>query len=291
MLLTFMFLIGTAGSTALTNVAGTIADLFGNVDNAGQAMALFVVSAEVGPSLGGPIGGWISANANLGLRWIFLINVIISFGFAIAMCFVPETLPRLVIAKAAAVADEIDPTEQAILNSRISVLQELRFVTTMTFRIMATECIVLFLGIYNGFAYGILFLYLDGLFDVFVLNNHLSIISADLTYLNFVIGVCLMFCFIPVQTWLYSRDRKNHGGRNRPEARFLSSLVIVWFFPGTLLWFAYTCNGKVSFWSPVAAGVLLAFADPLLWLSMLSYITGMSSTTSFILLSLHSDLN
>lgn len=57
MLIIFMFLAGTAGSTALSNVAGTIADLFGDIDGAGQAMALFVVSANVGPSLGSPVGG------------------------------------------------------------------------------------------------------------------------------------------------------------------------------------------------------------------------------------------
>jgi MFS family permease len=75
MLIIFMFLIGTAGSTAVSNVAGTIADLFGDVDGAGQAMALFVVSANVGPSLGSPVGAWIIANESLGYKWIFLINV------------------------------------------------------------------------------------------------------------------------------------------------------------------------------------------------------------------------
>jgi MFS family permease len=137
-------------------------------------MALFVVSANVGPSLGSPVGGWITANPSLGLKWIFLINVIIGFGFAVVMCFIPETLPRLVIAKKAALAEDVDSTEAAILRSKVDVWKELRFVATMTFRIMFKEPIVLFLGIYNGFAYGILFLYLDGVFDVFVLNNGLS---------------------------------------------------------------------------------------------------------------------
>ncbi|KAH7383644.1 major facilitator superfamily domain-containing protein [Cadophora sp. MPI-SDFR-AT-0126] len=272
MLIIFMFLCGTAGSTALSNVAGTIADLFGDVDGAGQAMALFVVSANVGPSVGSPVGGWITDNTSLGLKWIFLINVIIGFGFAVIMCFIPETLPRLVIARAAAKAQDVDADEQAILTSKVNVWKEFRFVTTMTFRIMLSEPIVLCLGIYNGFAYGILFLYLDGVFDVFVLNNGLSIISADLTYLNFVVGVLVMFCFIPVQTWFYARDRKKHG-TNRPEARFLVSLVTVWLFPITLLWFAFTSDGKTSYWSPIVAGAVLGFADPLLWLSMLNYIT------------------
>lgn len=174
MLIIFMFLCGIAGSTALSNVAGTIADLFGDVDGAGQAMALFVMSANIGPSIGSPVGGWISDDASLGIKWLYLINVIIAFGYAVIMCFIPETLPRLVIAKAAAKAETVDNDEIAILRTKVNVLKELRFVATMTFRIMFTEPIVLCLGLYNGFAYGILFLYLDGVFDVFVINNGLS---------------------------------------------------------------------------------------------------------------------
>lgn len=170
-------------------------------------------------------------------------------------------------------APDANPEELQIGQSKISILQEIVFVTTMALRIMVTEPIVTFLAVYNGFAYGLLFLYLDGVFDVFVLNNHLSYIGADLTYLNFIVGVCIMFCFMPVQTWLYKSDRERRGGQGRPEARFLTSLVTIWGFPISLFWFAFTSNGKTSFWSPVVAGGLLGFCDPLLYLSMLNYIT------------------
>lgn len=78
--------------------------------------------------------------------------------------------------------------------------------------------------------------------------------------------------FAPIQTWLYSHDRKRRG-KARPEARFLISLVTVWGFPISLFWFAFTSNGKTSFWSPVVAGGILGVSDPLLWLNMLNYIT------------------
>lgn len=74
MLIIFMLLAGTAGSTALSNVAGTIADLFGDRDIAGQAMAMFVCSANIGPSLGSPVGAWITDNPHLSWRWIFYIK-------------------------------------------------------------------------------------------------------------------------------------------------------------------------------------------------------------------------
>lgn len=98
-----------------------------------------------------------------------------------------------------------------------------------------------------------------------------SYIGADLTYLNFVVGVTVMFAFVPVQTYLFKRDRERHG-RSRPEARFLTSLVTVWGFPASLLWFAFTCDGNTSYWSPVVAGAVLGFCDPLLYLGMLNYI-------------------
>lgn len=195
MLIIFQFLCGTAGSVALCNVAGTIADLFGDSDGAGQPMALFVASANTGPSIGSPVGEWIADNTKLGLPWIFWINTIIGAAFAVGMCFLPETLPRIVIARAVKkqrTAGDVDAEELAIAEQEIDVMKEIRFVTSMALRIMVTEPIVIFLGLYNGFAYGLLFLYLDGVFDVFVFNNGLSYIGADLTYLNFVVGVCIL---------------------------------------------------------------------------------------------------
>lgn len=74
MLIIFQLLCGIAGSTAVSNVAGTIADLFGSLDGAGQPMALFVMCANTGPSIGSPIGQLIASNPNLGLPWIFWIK-------------------------------------------------------------------------------------------------------------------------------------------------------------------------------------------------------------------------
>lgn len=94
------------------------------------------------------------------------------------MCFIPETLPRIVIAREARKSPVVDPDELGVIETKVNVLQELRFVSTMAFRIMVTEPIVMFLAVYNGFAYGLLFLYLDGVFNVFVVNNGLSYVNS-----------------------------------------------------------------------------------------------------------------
>jgi hypothetical protein len=101
-------------------------------------------------------------------------SVIIGGAFALGMCFIPETQPRIVIGNAVKRHMSVDRDEIAIAEQKVNVFREIRFVTTMALRIMVTEPIVTFLAIYNGWAYGLLFLYLDGVFDVFVLNNGLS---------------------------------------------------------------------------------------------------------------------
>ncbi|OBA17511.1 uncharacterized protein OGAPODRAFT_15756 [Ogataea polymorpha] len=302
MLAIFMFIIGLCGSTALSNVAGTIGDLFGNSDMASQPMALFVFSANTGPSIGGVVGEAIGENLSLGYKWVFLINIIIGAAFFVGLMFVPETLPRIVIPERMAVegkdvppviirefkyffntltgrdqdflnevADPKDPNTTIVVE-KVSAINEIKFVFVMALKMMVTEPIIIFLGLFNGFAYGLLFLYLDGIFTVFVYNNNLSYMGAEVTYLNFVVGAACVVCLVPIQTWLFSRDRKKNGGVPRPEARFLISLVTVWGFPISLFWFAFTCDGSVNYWSPIVAGFVLAIADPLLWLAMLNYI-------------------
>lgn len=270
MLVIFMFLIGLCGSTALSNVAGTVADLFVDSDGASQPMALFVLSLNTGPSLGSPVGEWVADNVHMGYAWVFWLNMIIGGAFVIALAFVPETLPRIVISREQL---KHEPENEETVVYQVNVLQEMGFVCKMALKILCTEPIVLFLGFYNGFAYGLLFLYLDGVFDVFVYNNNLSYIVADLTYLNFVVGVIIMMCLVPIQTYLFKRSKAKNGGVAKPEYRFLMSLVTVWGFPISMLWFGFTSDGKTNYWSPIVAGALLGVVDPLLWLAMLNYIT------------------
>jgi multidrug resistance protein len=149
MLIIFCFLIGLVGSTALSNVAGTIADLFGDDTGAAQPMALFVLGANFGPSLGSPIGEWIAENPNMGWRWIFYLNIIIGGVFAFGLMFMPETLPRLVISRKVTRRGSVDQNALDIAagSTQISMIQEMMFVAGMALRILCTEPIVIFLGL------------------------------------------------------------------------------------------------------------------------------------------------
>ncbi|KAF8342979.1 putative vitamin B6 transporter [Cantharellus anzutake] len=275
MLIVFMFLSGATGSVAECNVAGTIADLFGDDAGAGQAMGLFVACASIGPTIGSPVGAWFAQDPKLGLPWTGWINVIIGTAYATGMALLPETLPSIVIPRTAMAEDGLE-----LELPKRNALEFLTFTLTMALKILLYEPIVLSLSLFNGFIYGLGYLFLESVIYVFVDNYRLSYIDADLTFLSLGAGVVIMLVFLaPVQTWLVQRDRRKNGGKTRPEARFLLSLVTVWGFPISMFWFAWTSApglGHTSYWSPICAGnrvALLGIVNPLLWLGILNYVT------------------
>src|SRR5436853_599369 len=79
--------------------------------------------------------------------------------------------------------------------------------------------------------------------------------------------------YLNLMNTLTPLDAAKRSGRPRPEARFLTSLLTVWLFPISLFWVAFTSDGSVSWVSPLFAGGVLGFCNPLLWLAMLNYIT------------------
>ena len=80
---------------------------------------------------------------------VFYINIIIGGAFAFFLCFMPETLPRVVIANAVKRRGSVDQNavDIAVGSQRMSVMRQLRFVATMALRIMVTEPIVLSLAL------------------------------------------------------------------------------------------------------------------------------------------------
>jgi len=140
MLIVFMFVAGVVGSAALTNVAGTISDLFGDIDGAMQPMALFVCAANIGPSMGSPLGEIIVKY--LGWRWIFMVNIIGGGVFAIGLCFVPETIARYAIARDGLRADHITEWDADTLTQKICVGGEMKFVARTARDLLFKEYVI-----------------------------------------------------------------------------------------------------------------------------------------------------
>ena len=75
------------------------------------------------------------------------------------LALLPETQPTVVIARAAAGDPLADKIRQR--KSSLDAAKEMYFIASEALKILFTEPIVAFIGVFNGFAYGLLFLYLD----------------------------------------------------------------------------------------------------------------------------------
>ena len=102
-------------------------------------------------------GGIISSIQCSGERANY--SIIIGGAFAVVLALLPETQPTVVIAKAAAGDPLADKIRQR--KSSLDAAKEIYFIASEALKILFTEPIVAFLGVFNGFAYGLLFLYLD----------------------------------------------------------------------------------------------------------------------------------
>ena len=102
---------------------------------------------------------------SLKIQFFFNGSIIFGTAFAIILALLPETQPTVVIMR----ASEGDPLADKIraTKSHLNVAKEVYFVTSQALKILFTEPIVAFLGIFNGFAYGLMFLYLEVEFPFF----------------------------------------------------------------------------------------------------------------------------
>lgn len=263
------FIIGVAGSTALTNVAGGIPDLFPE-DTAGVPMSLFVWACA-GGAIGAPMATGVDINAKYGWRWLYYINIIVGGFFLIVILIIPETLPIKVITRYENARGRI--VEGIPKNNLKEVLKKCKFVTTMGFRMMLTEPIILSMGLYNFYAYGISYFFLTAIWPVFYDTYKMSEMGASCTYLSGFVASTLLFLYQPIQDWIFRRDKAKNNGVARPEARFTSALFITLLFPAGMFLFAFTCHPPFPWMSPIVGNSMVTVANGHNWMCILNYLT------------------
>lgn len=145
------FLQGFFGSAPLTNIGGTISDLFER-DESGYAMALYAFSSTSGPPLALIISSYIPQT--IGWRWLFWLYLIIFGVYEIILVLtIKETRHNIILEKCA------KKMRKETGNPRIydpagkeRSLHHLFFVSlTRPFVFLFTEPITLLSALYNGF--------------------------------------------------------------------------------------------------------------------------------------------
>ena len=224
----------------IANIGGTIADLWPH-NETGLPMSLFLWAATCGSPSGYFLFSFVAQTR--GWRNVFWALLGICGGFWILMTVTLKETRHTTILRSRVKANlkrdasqALDPDEAKLMEHR-SARQLFRIALTRPFRFLFTEAIVIFCALFNGYLYGLSFLFNEAFSLVFGPRGHgFTTIQVGLAFLGIVTGITLGPLTNLWQERYYQRRTGGLPDVNIPEARVqLSQVAAVGMFGGLLI--------------------------------------------------------
>ena len=252
------FLTGWFSSITIANFGGTIADLF-DPRYTGPAMSLFLWAATCGSSLGYLLFSFVAQHRQW--RDVFWALLGICGGCWLIMLLVlKETRHSIILLRRAAKerkekgTESIDVPESMKQRGPKKLFQ---VALTRPFRFLFTEAIIQFSALYNGYLYGLSFLFNGAFALVFGPDGHgFTVSGVGLSFLGIIVGISIGPITNIYQEHYFQRRIAAMDGRNVPEARVRLGKVAAVIFPISLFWFAWTTYKTVHWIAPIVASAL-----------------------------------
>lgn len=278
-ILVFRFLGGTFGAAPLTNSGGIIADVW-DAKRRGIAMSLFSVAPFAGPALGPIVSGAIQVTGT-SWRWVYWVCALFSGTcFVVCLLTVRETYTPVILQKKARrirkeTGDERykAPLDLTPLQAKTLAHDTLLF----PFIMLIQEPILLAIGLYLSFVYGIIYL-LFGAYPIIFEQIHgfNALIGGVMfvpLFLGGVVGVIFYVAFInPPYARKVEQYAREGKGRVPPEERLIVVCIAAPCLVVSFFWMGWTSFASISFWSPMLAGSLLGFSILNIFVGLFNYI-------------------
>lgn len=215
---------GYFASVTIANFGGTIADLYHPHDT-GPAMSLYLWAATCGSPSGFFMMSFVAHHR--GWRDVFwaLLGICGTLWaiMTISLLYCGETRHSIILARRAERERKQNDNSEDIevpehLRAR-SAKDLFRVTLSRPFRFLGTEAIIMFGALFNGYLYGLSFLFNTAFTLVFGQGHGFNTIGVGICFL----GVCFGISLGPVtnlwQEKYYQRRVHQSGGKNVPEAR------------------------------------------------------------------------
>jgi len=188
---------------------------------------------------------------------VFWMQLIVNFFWlAVIILFLPETRGSVILRRR---VDKLrketgDLTLIAVGDeSRLPIKTLILISTTRPLMLLFTEHIVFWFSLWVSFTWGILYLFLNTVSQVFRQSHNFNTWQVGLVFLGMVVGAILSFVTAPIQDYFYSRASRRNNGNPRPEARLYVSCVGSLMFTSGLFWFGWSSGPDVPWIVPVLA--------------------------------------
>ncbi|CAK9784646.1 putative polyamine transport protein specific for spermine [Cutaneotrichosporon oleaginosum] len=261
---------GIASSAPMTNVGGSIADVWA-VEERGIPMAIFSSTLFMGPCLGPLFGGWIALRTG-NWRWIYWVLFILC-GVVSAFTFImPETYAPILLRRKAAKLNKDNNTNVYVSKHDLDTVpfkQQLKTSLLRPFILMFCEPIILFMSFYLSFIYSLLYALFFAFPIAFEEIRGWNIGMTGVSFVSIIIGIGLAMLSMPIQERIYARHCKNGPV---PEARLYPMLIGAIVMPISLFVFAFTSYKGIHWIGPAVSGVMFGFSMLVIYISANSYI-------------------
>ncbi|OXB38234.1 hypothetical protein LQV05_006469 [Cryptococcus neoformans] len=261
---------GIAASAPMTNVGGTIADIW-SVEERGIPMALFSGMIFMGPCLGPLFGGWIAYKTGQWrwIYWVLFIFVGVVFLFTLIM---PETLAPILLRRKAKKLNKDNHTDSYVSKHdlhHIPLSTTLKTAMIRPFILMFMEPIILFMSFYLSFVYSLLYATFFAFPIAFEEIRGWNMGITGVSFVSIIIGIAAALLCMPLQERIYKKACQNG---QVPEARLYPMLLGCLILPIALFILAFTSYPGIHWIGPCVAGVLFGFSMVIIYISANSYI-------------------
>ena len=283
---------GFGGSAPLTNTGGSISDVWER-NESGNAMMVYGLSSTFSPPMALVITGYLVLNE--GWRNLFWALMGITGGILIIMTLLlPETRHSTILEKKAKnvrktlvkegvsreVTDRI--SDEHSMGSKRSMHTLFAVNLTRPFKFLFTEEITMAAAAYNGFIYGVVYLFNESFPLVFGSQegHGFNVGQTGLTFLGIAIGALVAASFYPLQERYYLRRVAENGGKGVPEARMSQARFGALLLPISLFWFAWTSYRSIHWIVPIIGSSLFGAGIYIVILGVLNYVVDSYQTYS-----------
>lgn len=256
-LIVFRFFAGAFGAAPLTNGGGTIADMIAQEKRAG-AMAAFSLGPLLGPIIGPVAGGFLAEGK--GWRWVFWVLAILSGAVTVAMIiFARESYaPVLLQRKTDRLRKE---TGNNLLRSKLDAgLSAKDYFTRSIVRplkmlVFSPMCAIF--ALYMAISYGLLYLIMTTISDVFTRQYGFSTSIVGLVFLGLGIGSLVGLVWFGMSSDREMKRLKASGVEMKPEHRLRFLPFAALLLPAGFFVYGWTAEKNVHWIVPILSHVPL----------------------------------
>ncbi|KAL7946945.1 major facilitator superfamily domain-containing protein [Trichoderma barbatum] len=270
------FFAGVFGSPALSVGGGTMADMWPPARR-GPSTALFVMAPFMGPCIAPIIGGFVVEKLNW--RWLEWVSVFWGVATCVFALGMKETYKKALLERDNKKRDKDKPSSGRKLPS-LSWSAIHKWASESLVRpiqLLFTEPIVLFLSLYIGFDFAVLYAFFASLPFVFQKTYHFNSHQNGLVFIALGIGTLLatmtnVLCdrFIYQKKCSEARER-GETGIIPPEQRLYPALMGSLGVAVGLFWFAWTARPDIHWISPVLALIPFNWGNLCIFATSITY--------------------